>query len=68
VLLLDEPLSHLDAPLRAGVRAEVVRLRERFGMTALWVTHDPDEAAAVGDRLAEMDAGRVVRVEKARRG
>jgi ABC-type sugar transport system ATPase subunit len=64
VLLLDEPLSHLDAPLRAGIREEVVRLREKFGITALWVTHDPEEAAAVGDRLAEMDAGKVVRVRR----
>ena len=44
VLLLDEPLAHLDAPLRAGVRAEIVRVMKQFGMTAMWVTHDPDEA------------------------
>jgi ABC-type sugar transport system ATPase subunit len=68
VLLLDEPLSHLDAPLRVSVRAEVARLRETFAITTLWVTHDPDEAATVGDRVAEMDAGKVVRVEEARRG
>jgi ABC-type sugar transport system ATPase subunit len=68
VLLLDEPLSHLDASLRVSVRAEVARLRETFAITTLWVTHDPDEAAAVGDRVAEMDAGKVVRVEEARRG
>ncbi|HUR54267.1 MAG TPA: ABC transporter ATP-binding protein [Gemmataceae bacterium] len=56
VLLLDEPLSHLDAPLRAGVRAEIVRVRKQFGMTAMWVTHDPDEARAVGERVVEMKA------------
>jgi ABC-type sugar transport system ATPase subunit len=56
VLLLDEPLSHLDAPLRAGVRAEILRVRREFGMTAMWVTHDPDEARAVGDRVVEMKA------------
>jgi ABC-type sugar transport system ATPase subunit len=55
VLLLDEPLSHLDAPLRAGVRAEILRVRREFGMAAMWVTHDPDEARAVG-RVVEMKA------------
>ena len=57
VLLLDEPLSHLDVPLRAGVRAAVVEQRKRFGMTTLWVTHDPAEATAVGDAVAEMAGG-----------
>jgi len=62
VLLLDEPLAHLDAPLRARVRDGLTDARRRFGTTTVWVTHDPDEAAAVGDRVAEMDAGRVVRL------
>jgi multiple sugar transport system ATP-binding protein len=62
VLLLDEPLAHLDVPRRAAVRDEVIRLRKHFGMTALWVTHDPAEAAAAGDRVAEMDAGKLLRV------
>ena len=61
VLLLDEPLAHLDTPLRKQVRDDVTRLRRRFGITSIWVTHDPDEAAAVGDRVAEMEAGKVVR-------
>lgn len=56
VLLLDEPLSHLDAPLRTGVRAEILRVRREIGMTAMWVTHDPDEARAVGDRVVEIKA------------
>ena len=56
VLLLDEPLSHLDAPLRAGVRAEILRVRREFGMTAMWVTHDPHEARAVGERIVEIKA------------
>ena len=67
VLLLDEPLAHLDTPLKARVRDEVTAARRRFGITAVWVTHDPDEAAAVGDRVAEMDAGRVVRIGPASR-
>lgn len=54
VLLLDEPLSHLDAPLRSGVRTEILRVRREFGMTAMWVTHDPDEARAVGERVVEI--------------
>jgi ABC-type sugar transport system ATPase subunit len=62
VLLLDEPLAHLDAPLKGRVRDEVVRTRRQFGITSVWVTHDPGEAAAVGDRVAEMAAGQVVRV------
>ena len=62
VLLLDEPLAHLDAPLRKQVRDGVTQLRRRLGITAIWVTHDPDEATAVGDTVAEMEAGKVVRV------
>jgi multiple sugar transport system ATP-binding protein len=59
VLLLDEPLGQLDVPLRAAVRdAILTRCRDR-GTTVLWVTHDPAEAAAVGDRVLEVRAGRV---------
>lgn len=71
VLLLDEPLGQLDVPLRAAVREEVTRLRKQFGMTTLWVTHDPVEATAAGDRQAEMESGLLVRVgesEKATTG
>ena len=62
VLLLDEPLAHLDAPLRAGVGAEIVRVREQYGITTLWVTHDPDEARAVGDRVIDMTGGGIQRI------
>lgn len=62
VLLLDEPLAHLDTPLKVRVREAVTAARRRFGTTALWVTHDPAEAAAVGDRVAEMAAGKVARL------
>jgi ABC-type sugar transport system ATPase subunit len=61
VLLLDEPLAHLDTPLKTRVRDEVTQTRRQFAITSVWVTHDPGEAAAVGDRVAEMDAGKVVR-------
>ncbi len=62
VLLLDEPLSHLDTPLRAAIRDEITRTRKQFGMTALWVTHDPVEATEAADRVIEMRDGRVVAV------
>jgi len=62
VLLLDEPLSNLDAQLRAGARAEVRRVQERTGVTTLHVTHDQDEALALGHRVAVLHEGRVVQV------
>jgi multiple sugar transport system ATP-binding protein len=65
MLLLDEPLSHLDVPLRAGVRTAILGLRKQYGITTLWVTHDPAEAAAAGERIAEMDAGRLIRTTTA---
>ena len=57
--LLDEPLSNLDAGLRAEMRAELKRLHARVGATMLYVTHDQVEALTLGDRIAVMDAGRV---------
>lgn len=60
VLLLDEPLSSLDAPLRAAVRAELVNLHRKLGTTMVHVTHDQAEAMALGDRIAVMDQGRLV--------
>jgi ABC-type sugar transport system ATPase subunit len=62
VLLLDEPLSNLDAPLRSGARAEIRRVQERTGVTTLHVTHDQDEALALGKRVAVLHEGRVVQV------
>jgi ABC-type sugar transport system ATPase subunit len=59
VLLLDEPLAHLDVPLRAAVREVIVRACRQFGTTVLWVTHDPAEARAVGERVATMEGGRL---------
>jgi multiple sugar transport system ATP-binding protein len=62
VLLLDEPLSNLDAQLRASARTEIRRMQERTGVTALHVTHDQDEALALGHRVAVLHEGRVVQV------
>lgn len=58
-LLLDEPLSNLDAQLRARARQELVRLHEKFGMTLVYVTHDQIEAMTVGDRIVVMNQGKI---------
>ena len=60
VLLLDEPFSNLDTILRVQIRAEVQRLLADLGVTAVFVTHDQEEAFVVGDEVAVMLAGRVV--------
>jgi iron(III) transport system ATP-binding protein len=60
VLLLDEPLSNLDAKLREQMRAELRELQRRLGVTAVYVTHDQEEALALSDRLAVMRDGEVV--------
>lgn len=57
VLLLDEPLSNLDARLRRRVRTEIRELQQRLGFTAVYVTHDQDEALAVSDRIVVMKDG-----------
>ena len=62
VLLLDEPLSALDAKLREQMRQELVRLRQSVGITFLIVTHDQSEALSMADRIAVMDEGRVCQV------
>jgi putative spermidine/putrescine transport system ATP-binding protein len=59
LLLLDEPLSNLDAALRLEMRAEVRRLQRTLGTTMLYVTHDQDEALALSDRIVVMRAGRI---------
>ncbi len=60
VFLLDEPLSNLDAQLRAETRAELARLHRRLGATMILVTHDQTEAMTLGQRLCVMNAGKVV--------
>jgi putative spermidine/putrescine transport system ATP-binding protein len=62
VLLLDEPLSNLDAQLRRDVRAELRRLQQISGITTVMVTHDQDEAMSIGDRLVVMNLGRVQQI------
>src|SRR5690606_26763350 len=59
VFLLDEPLSNLDAKLRAGMRVEIARLHQRLGTTMVYVTHDQVEAMTLGQRIVVMDGGRV---------
>ena len=65
VLLLDEPLSNLDAKLRIELRGEIRRLCKRFGMTTVYVTHDQKEALSMADRIAILRAGQVVQVGSA---
>jgi iron(III) transport system ATP-binding protein len=60
VLLLDEPFSNLDATMRARVRTEIHALLQHLGVTAVFVTHDQDEAFVLGDRVAVVASGRVV--------
>lgn len=62
VLLLDEPLSNLDALLRIEVRAELKRLQKELGITAVYVTHDQAEALAMADRIAVIREGSILQV------
>jgi multiple sugar transport system ATP-binding protein len=62
VFLLDEPLSNLDAKLRATARDELRRFQERVGTTTIYVTHDQAEAMGLGDRIAVLERGRVRQV------
>jgi multiple sugar transport system ATP-binding protein len=62
VLLLDEPLSNLDAALRLGVRAELKKLHERLGATFVYVTHDQAEAMTLADRIAVLRDGALEQV------
>ncbi len=62
VLLLDEPLSNLDAKLREKMRFEIKSLVRRMGITSVYVTHDQAEAMVISDRIAVMDSGNVVQV------
>ena len=62
VLLLDEPLSNLDAKLRASARLEIKQFQQRVGVTTIYVTHDQVEAMGMGDRIAVIDGGLVRQV------
>ncbi len=63
LLLLDEPLSNLDAKLRDEMREEIRRVQKTVGITAVFVTHDQSEALAMADRMAIMDHGLVMQVD-----
>jgi iron(III) transport system ATP-binding protein len=61
-LLLDEPLSNLDAKLRLEMRAEIRRVCQEFKLTTVYVTHDQKEALSIADRMAILDAGHILQV------
>ncbi len=62
VLLLDEPLSALDAKIRVELRSEIRRIQRQLGITTIYVTHDQEEALSLSDRIAVMNAGRVEQI------
>lgn len=62
VLLLDEPLSNLDAKLRVEMREEIKKLQRQLGITTIYVTHDQEEAMTIADRMAVMNKGRILQV------
>lgn len=62
LFLFDEPLSNLDAKLRVQMRTEIKALRQRLGITSIYVTHDQDEAMTLADRIVVMNRGRIEQV------
>ncbi|MDO8124197.1 MAG: ABC transporter ATP-binding protein [Candidatus Hermodarchaeota archaeon] len=66
VLLLDEPLSNLDAKLRLEMRHEIKRIQKEFGITTIYVTHDQEEALSISDRIAVMQLGKIMQVDSPR--
>ncbi|MGQ9872988.1 ABC transporter ATP-binding protein [Leptodesmis sp.] len=62
VFLMDEPLSNLDAKLRAETRSQIVKLQRRLETTTIYVTHDQTEAMTMGDRIAVMNAGQIQQI------
>ncbi len=67
VLLMDEPLSNLDAKLRNQMRTEIIKLRQRIDTTFIYVTHDQTEAMTLGDRIVIMKDGVVQQIGTPRR-
>jgi iron(III) transport system ATP-binding protein len=65
VLLFDEPLSNLDAKLRVSMRGEIRHLQQTLKITTVYVTHDQEEAMAISDRIAVMDAGKIAQLDTA---
>src|SRR5215213_2089674 len=62
VLLLDEPLSALDAKIRVSLRAEIRSIQQRLGITTIYVTHDQEEALSLSDRIVVMNTGRIEQI------
>lgn len=62
VLLMDEPLSNLDAKLRVQMRSVIKKLQRRLGITTIYVTHDQEEALAISDRIAVMKDGKIIQI------
>ncbi len=62
VLLMDEPLSNLDAKLRVQMRTVIKKLQRRLGITTIYVTHDQEEALAISDRIAVMKEGKIMQI------
>jgi putative spermidine/putrescine transport system ATP-binding protein len=62
LVLMDEPLSNLDAALRLEMRSEIRRIHQEFGLTTLYVTHDQEEALSLADRLVVLHEGRVSQI------
>ncbi|WP_041083534.1 ABC transporter ATP-binding protein [Thermotoga profunda] len=63
VLLMDEPLSNLDANLRIEMRNEIRRIQQKLGITTIYVTHDQSEAVALSDQIAVMNNGKIVQLD-----
>ena len=64
LLLLDEPLSNLDAQLRDDMRTELKRLQTKIGITTVYVTHDQSEALALSDQIAVVHRGAITQIGK----
>jgi len=62
VLLMDEPLSNLDAKLRVEMRVAIKKIQNRIGITTIYVTHDQEEALAISDRIAVMNTGKILQI------
>jgi ABC-type Fe3+/spermidine/putrescine transport system ATPase subunit len=62
LLLMDEPLSNLDAKLRIEMRQEIRLMQRELGITTIYVTHDQEEALAISDRIAVMERGRILQI------
>lgn len=62
ILLMDEPLSNLDAKLRVSTREEIRKLQKAFGITTIYVTHDQEEAMAISDRIAVFNVGKLEQI------